>query len=186
DVIARRGKAAVQLEHVPPWTSADEVRAFLERIEAVHRRSAQSGIAERLLAEGAIVLQPLADGASADDAESLAAQVLLLGTAPRPPEGLMLTVAAALFCFLLCCRSGPDARPPEPPPAAAVPASPANPPATQVTGAQPTVPNAAGQPTASPAPAAPERPSAAAAPQAPAPGIDLSALDRGVNPCEDF
>ena len=98
----------------------------------------------------------------------------------------MRTVAAALFCFLLCCRSGPDARPPEPPPAAAVPASPANPPATQVTGAQPTVPNAAGQPTASPAPAAPERPSAAAAPQAPAPGIDLSALDRGVNPCEDF
>ncbi|TMA37553.1 MAG: hypothetical protein E6J82_18650, partial [Deltaproteobacteria bacterium] len=98
----------------------------------------------------------------------------------------MRTVAAALFCFLLCCRSGPDARPPEPPPAAAAPASPANPPATQVTGAQPTVPNAAGQPTASPAPAAPERPSAAAAPQAPAPGIDLSALDRGVNPCEDF
>jgi putative endopeptidase len=98
----------------------------------------------------------------------------------------MRNAATALFCFLLCCRSGPDARPPEAPPAVAAPASPANPPATQVTGAQPTVPNAAGQPTASPAPATPERPSAAAAPRAPAPGIDLSALDRGVNPCADF
>jgi endothelin-converting enzyme/putative endopeptidase len=97
----------------------------------------------------------------------------------------MRNAAAALFCFLLCCRSGPDARPPESPPATAAP-SPANPPATQVTGAQPAVPSAAGQPTASPAPAAPERPSATAAPQAPAPGIDLSALDRAVNPCEDF
>ena len=97
----------------------------------------------------------------------------------------MRNAAAALFCFLLCCRSGPDARPPESPPATAAP-SPANPPATQVTGAQPAVPSAGGQPTASPAPAAPERPSATAAPQAPAPGIDLSALDRAVNPCEDF
>ena len=49
----------------------------------MHRRSAQSGIAERLLAEGAIVLQPLTDGASADHAESLAAQVLLLGAELR-------------------------------------------------------------------------------------------------------
>src|SRR5437764_8692300 len=76
--------------------------------------------------------------------------------APPAPEGLMRTAAAAFLCLLLCCRSGPDGRPPETAPTA-TPSSPANPPATQVTGAQPNVPTAAGQPTTAPTPAAPER-----------------------------
>ncbi len=91
-----------------------------------------------------------------------------------------------LSAAVLSCRSAPEAKTPAPAAAGAAPApgpgTPANPPATQVTGSQPTVPNAAGQPATPPA-----RPSAAAAaPSAPPPGIDLSALDRTVKPCDDF
>ena len=90
-----------------------------------------------------------------------------------------LLVAAAV----LACRSAPESRAPQT--EGAAPASPANPPATAVTGSQPQVPPAAGQPATPPAP--PGQPSAKArAPAPPQPGIDLSAIDRSVNPCDDF
>jgi endothelin-converting enzyme/putative endopeptidase len=76
----------------------------------------------------------------------------------------MRTAAVVLCLAAVSCKSAPEARQGD---AASGPSSPANPPATQVTGAQPAVPEAAGEP-------------------APEPGIDLSALDRGVKPCDDF
>jgi putative endopeptidase len=94
-----------------------------------------------------------------------------------------MRAAAALFCLAaVACKSSPETREGS---TAAGPPSPANPPATQVTGAQPAVPNVAGQPATPPSPDArgsAERPT----PQAPEPGIDLSALDRAVQPCDDF
>ena len=95
---------------------------------------------------------------------------------------------AVCVCFVvLSCKSSPEPRSTEPPATAAAPASPANPPATQVTGAEPKVPETAGQPSPSPAPAAQQQPSAdRSTPKAPPPGIDLSALDRSVSPCDDF
>src|SRR5467141_5100511 len=90
--------------------------------------------------------------------------------------------AALLWLAVLSCRSTPAPRAAEPSSSAASP-SPANPPATQVTGAQPAVPNA-GQPEIPPAPAEPR--TAVETPSAPPPGIDLSALDRTVNACNDF
>jgi len=97
----------------------------------------------------------------------------------------MRTAAVFLCLAVLSCKSGPKSRAPEPPPAAATP-SPANPPATQVTGAQPGTPPAAGQPGTPPVPSAQQQPSAVRTPRAPPPGIDLSALDRSVRPCDDF
>ena len=108
----------------------------------------------------------------------------------------MRTDAVLLCLAVLSCRSTPAPKAPEPSPSAGpaapepaaaspVPPSPANPPATQVTGAQPPVPNAAGQPETPPAPVESRR-SAIETPSAPPPGIDLSALDRTVNPCNDF
>ena len=92
-----------------------------------------------------------------------------------------MRTAAVLLCLaVLACKSTPEARP-----GATAPSSPANPPATQVTGAQPAVPNAAGEPATPPvgeSRASAERPT----PQAPEPGIDLTALDRTVKPCDDF
>ena len=94
-----------------------------------------------------------------------------------------MRIAAVLLCLaVLACKSAPEARQG---PAAPGPSSPANPPSTQVTGAQPAVPNAAGDPGTPPSTesgASAERPT----PQAPEPGIDLSALDRSVKPCDDF
>jgi putative endopeptidase len=98
----------------------------------------------------------------------------------------MRTIAALLCLAVLSCKSAPAPKSSEPPETAAAPASPANPPATQVTGAQPTVPETAGQPTTSPAPPAEQQPSAGRTPQAPPAGIDLSALDPSVSPCDDF
>ena len=96
-----------------------------------------------------------------------------------------MRTAAALLCLAaLSCRSTPEARPAAG--GGAAPASPANPPATEVTGARPTVPETAGQPENPPGPAAEQQPSALPAPRAPEPGIDLSALDRSVQPCDDF
>ena len=97
----------------------------------------------------------------------------------------MRTDAVLLCLAVLSCRSTPAPKAPEPAAASPVPPSPANPPATQVTGAQPPVPNAAGQPETPPAPVE-ARTSAIETPSAPPPGIDLSALDRTVNPCNDF
>src|SRR3989440_10630128 len=108
----------------------------------------------------------------------------------------MRTSATFLWLAVLSCRSTPapkaaepssaaGTKTPEPAAASPVPPSPANPPATQVTGAQPPVPNAAGQPETPPAPVE-ARTSAIETPSAPPPGIDLSALDRTVNPCNDF
>ena len=108
----------------------------------------------------------------------------------------MRTDAVLLCLAVVSCRSTPAPKAPEPSPSAGpaapepaaaspVPPSPANPPATQVTGAQPPVPNAAGQPETPPAPVE-ARTSAIETPSAPPPGIDLSALDRTVNPCNDF
>src|SRR3989449_510797 len=96
----------------------------------------------------------------------------------------MRSIAALLCLAVLSCKSASEPKPEAT--AAAAPASPANPPATQVTGAQPPVSPPAGQPETPPAPAAQQQPSATAAPPAPPPGIDLSALDRQVNPCDDF
>ncbi len=94
----------------------------------------------------------------------------------------MRTAAPILCLALLSCRSSAEAKPAG---AASAP-SPANPPATRVTGAGPAVPNAAGQPATPPLPAAGRQPSASGAPRAPPLGIDLSALDRSVKPCDDF
>src|SRR5882724_2119892 len=101
----------------------------------------------------------------------------------------MRKLAALLFVTVLSCKSSPAPKTSEPP-ATAAPApspSPANPPATQVTGAQPKTPEAAGQPATTPAPAAQQQASAERkTPQAPPPGIDLTALDPSVKPCDDF
>jgi len=96
----------------------------------------------------------------------------------------MRPIAALLCLAVLSCKSAP-APAPAAPAAGAAPASPANPPSTKVTGAEPSVPEAAGQPTP-PAPAAQQQPSAGRTPQAPPPGIDLTALDTRVKPCDDF
>src|SRR5438874_13558304 len=98
----------------------------------------------------------------------------------------MRTTAVLLCLAILSCKSTPATKPAQPPPTAAGPASPANPPATQVTGAQPRTPETAGQPGTPPVPAEQQETSAGLARKAPPPGIDLSAVDRSVNPCEDF
>jgi endothelin-converting enzyme/putative endopeptidase len=95
----------------------------------------------------------------------------------------MRTAAALLCVAVLSCKSGPESRQVA---SAAAGGSPANPPATQVTGAQPGAPEAAGQTGTSPAPSAERQASATQPPPAPEPGIDLTALDRGVKPCDDF
>src|SRR3954471_21528149 len=96
----------------------------------------------------------------------------------------MRSTASALLCLaVLSCKSAPEPKPAVP---AATSGGPANPPATQVAGAQPQAPAPAGQPATPPAPAGQLQPSAAATPQAPPAGIDLSALDRSVKPCDDF
>ncbi|HEY5675401.1 MAG TPA: M13 family metallopeptidase N-terminal domain-containing protein, partial [Myxococcales bacterium] len=99
----------------------------------------------------------------------------------------MRKIAVLLAAAVLSCKSAPQSKAPETAAAPAGPATPANPPATGVTGAQPVVPNVAGQPGTAPESAAQRAQSAAAkAPAAPPPGIDLSAMDRSVNPCDDF
>ncbi|HET9752709.1 MAG TPA: hypothetical protein VFP52_07100, partial [Myxococcales bacterium] len=96
----------------------------------------------------------------------------------------MRKTAALLAAAVLSCKSAPQAKAPETAGASAGPSTPANPPATQVTGAQPAVPNVAGQP-GTPPEAQHGRSASARAPAAPPPGIDLSAMDRKVNPCDD-
>ncbi|HTO96062.1 MAG TPA: M13 family metallopeptidase [Myxococcales bacterium] len=90
--------------------------------------------------------------------------------------GVLMRIAAALLCVaVLSCKSAPEAR-------QAAEASPgaSAPPAAQVTGAQPSA-------QTGPAPAAAQAPSARQEPPpAPPPGIDPSALDRSVKPCDDF
>src|SRR5689334_22470985 len=100
----------------------------------------------------------------------------------------MRSIAALLCLAVLSCKSAPEPKSGEPAAAgaSAAPSSPANPPGTQVTGATPQAPAPAGQPSTAPVPAAQQQPSAARTPQAPPPGIDLSALDRTVRPCDDF
>jgi endothelin-converting enzyme/putative endopeptidase len=97
----------------------------------------------------------------------------------------MRTTAVLLCLAILSCKSTPATKPAHPPQTAAATASPANP-ATQVTGAQPKVPQTAGQPGTPPVSPEQQETSAGLAPQAPPPGIDLSALDRSVSPCDDF
>jgi putative endopeptidase len=94
-----------------------------------------------------------------------------------------MRTAAVLLCLaMLSCRSTPEARQGA---ATGGPSSPENPPATQVSGAQPEAPSAAGEPGTPPSPET--RTSAErTTPQAPEPGIDLSALERSVKPCDDF
>ena len=98
----------------------------------------------------------------------------------------MRTTAVLLCLAILSCKSTPATKPAHPPQTAAATASPANPPATQVAGAQPKVPQTAGQPGTPPVSPEQQETSAGLAPQAPPPGIDLSALDRSVSPCDDF
>ena len=93
----------------------------------------------------------------------------------------MRTIAVLLCLAMLSCRSAPAMKSSEVPEGSAAPS---NPPGTQVTGAQPAGPDPAGAP--SPAPADQRESSAAPTPKAPPPGIDLSALDRSVSPCDDF
>src|SRR5262249_54905935 len=98
----------------------------------------------------------------------------------------MRSIAALICLSVLSCKSAPAPVSGAPPGAAAAPPSSANPPATKMTGAEPAVPETAGQPQPSPAPAAEQQPSAGRIPQAPPPGIDLSALDKSLKPCDDF
>src|SRR6267142_3206289 len=98
----------------------------------------------------------------------------------------MRSITALICLFVLSCKSAPAKVSGAPAGTAAASPSSANPPATKVTGAEPAVPETAGQPQAPPAPAAESQPSAGRIPQAPPPGIDLSALDKSVKPCDDF
>src|SRR5467141_3008405 len=106
--------------------------------------------------------------------------------APTFMRKLMRTTAVLLCLSILSCKSTPVTKPGQSPQTAAGPASPANPPATQVTGAGQDVSETAGQPGTPPVPAEQQETSAGLARQAPPPGIDLSALNRSVNPCDDF
>src|ERR1700682_2662966 len=92
----------------------------------------------------------------------------------------MRTTVVLLCLGILSCKSAPGTKSSEVPEGAAAPSSPANPPATQVTGAQPAVP------PPSPGPEDQRESAAERTPKAPPPGIDLSALDRSVKPCDDF
>ncbi|MCA1825743.1 MAG: M13 family metallopeptidase [Myxococcales bacterium] len=87
----------------------------------------------------------------------------------------------AILGIVLACSTPKESTKPE----ATVPPSPANPPATAVTGAPGQVPNAAGQPANMPAPQ-PQPSAAARAPAPPPAGIDLSIIDPSVKPCDDF
>jgi putative endopeptidase len=99
----------------------------------------------------------------------------------------MRKIAVLLAAAVLSCKSAPASRAPESAGAVSGPGTPANPPGTRVTGAQPAVPNVAGQPATPPESAGQHAQSASAnVPPAPPPGIDLSAMDRSVNPCDDF
>src|SRR6267142_2011263 len=98
----------------------------------------------------------------------------------------MRSITALICLFVLSCKSAPAKVSGAPAGTAAASPSSANPPATKVTGAEPAVPETAGQPQAPPVPAAESQPSTGRIPQAPPPGIDLSALDKSVKPCDDF
>ena len=95
----------------------------------------------------------------------------------------MRLAALVIAIAAMACKSAPEARPAE---GEAVPSSPASPPATAVTNAGGTVPNPAALPaTTTPGPAAHDSATTAVS-APPPPGIDFSALDRAVNPCDDF
>src|SRR5438132_7371166 len=57
---------------------ADERDALVESTKVMDRRRLQTRRAQCVLAEGAVVFQPLAEGAAADDAEAVAAEMILL------------------------------------------------------------------------------------------------------------
>src|SRR6267142_3886547 len=98
----------------------------------------------------------------------------------------MRSITALICLFARSCKPAPARVSGAPAGTAAASPSSANPPATKVTGAEPAVPETAGQPRAPPAPAAESQPSTGRIPQAPPPGIDHSALDKSVKPCDDF
>ena len=78
-VVASGREAAVELEDVPGRVPPDEPDRIVESVEGVDPGGAQARVAQRRLAERAIVLQTLAQRAAADDLEAFPPQLVLLG-----------------------------------------------------------------------------------------------------------
>ncbi len=86
----------------------------------------------------------------------------------------MRKIAVLLAAAALSCKSAPASRTPESAGAGTGPGTPANPPATRVTGAQPAVPNVAGQPATPPESAGQHAQSASAERRPPRPRESIS------------
>ena len=99
----------------------------------------------------------------------------------------MRTLTILCLASVLACKSGPETKEAEGTTGAAPgAASPANPPAAVVTGAGSPAPSPAGSLGTSPSgPVVKESASAGAKPPPPA-GVDESAMDKAINPCDDF
>ena len=95
----------------------------------------------------------------------------------------MRRFALVIALVAVACKSAPEARTAE---AEGVPASPVNPPATEVTNPGSKVTNAAGLPATTPATPGAQTSASAPVNPAPPPGVDFTALDRSVSPCDDF
>ncbi|MEJ7730604.1 MAG: hypothetical protein WKG00_15460 [Polyangiaceae bacterium] len=87
DVGARGGEAtAAVLEDVPPRSLPHEGHGGVECVEGVRGRRAQAELAERVLSEGAVELEAVAERAAADDGEALGAELVLRLAERRPLE----------------------------------------------------------------------------------------------------
>jgi len=77
-VVASGREAAVELEDVPGRVPPDERDRIFECVEGVDPGGAQAGIAQRRLAERAIVFQALAQRSAADDLKAFPPHLVLL------------------------------------------------------------------------------------------------------------
>jgi hypothetical protein len=69
--------AAVRLVDVAPAVAPHEIDGVYEIVEFIRRHRGDAGLAQDRLAEGTVVLQPIAEGAAADDVVAVSAQRIL-------------------------------------------------------------------------------------------------------------